>query len=85
MAVKSGISHTLATILGMVISAIFVEYVKIWVPTLFKILDKIGIWIFQWLYKYVGVKIPQDIFVPLLVASFLAFLWGVLYHAARFR
>ena len=84
MAVKSGVSHTLAAIIATIVGAIFIEYLKIWTPGIFNLLNKLGIAASHWLYKYVGVTIPQQVFVPLFVTSLLAFVWGVLYHMARF-
>ncbi len=85
MAVKSGISHTFAAIMAMVLGTIFAEYLKTWAPGIMKILNRFAIEMSKIVENLTHFSIPKELFVPIFIGSLLAFLWGMVYHFSRFR
>ena len=83
MAHKSGLSHGMAAVLSLIVAQLLVAYLKPWFPNILGKLEALASTFADWLGYKLDVKIEAAIFIPALVAFFLAFLWGLLYHHIR--
>jgi thiamine transporter ThiT len=85
MALRSGLSHSMATLLLGIISALLIKFLsKIGIfdrffDYLLGLSDKFS----NWLEKTMEIKISHELFPIIFVATLLAFLWGVIYHIRR--
>jgi hypothetical protein len=85
MAIKSGFSHSLATLLLAIISALLIHFLSSvgifehFFSYLLKMSDKFA----NWLENAVNIKIAHELFPTIFVASLLAFVWGIVYHIRR--
>jgi len=52
-------------------------------PGLFGPLERGASRLAVWIHARAGVVLPPRIFIPVCVACFIAFLWGILYHYMR--
>jgi len=85
MAVKSGASHSLATLLLAIISALLIHYLKhvgIF-ENIFGSLHKLSFRFSAWLNKSFNIEITHELFPIIFVAALLAFVWGVIFHLTR--
>ena len=85
MARKSGFSHALAALISLVLGRILVTYLKPYFPLVIDPLEKWGASVEEWLEGRLGVEFHPGLLIPVIVATLLAFAWGVLYHFIRHR
>ena len=85
MAMKSGISHSLATLVLTLLSALLLGYLKhIGVfEGFFDFLTAGSLKFSMWLESSFDIVVNHEMIVPVVVASVLAFVWGIVYHFAR--
>jgi len=85
MAIKTGTSHSLATLLLTLISALlihFLRHVGIF-ENIFDYMLKISFNFSLWLEKSLNIGITHELFPTLFVATVLAFIWGIIFHVSR--
>jgi|AntRauTorcE11898_2_1112593.scaffolds.fasta_scaffold08454_2 sensor histidine kinase YesM len=87
MPVKSGTSHALSAFLLMIASAFIVKYLEHhqtfeWVLIN---LNSYAAGLSGYLNTTFEITMRTDVIVLLFVASFLCFVWGVIYHLSRKR
>lgn len=85
MALKTGASHSLATLLLTLISAMlihFLRHVGVF-ENFFDYLLGVSLNFSGWLGRSVGIQITYELFPTLFVAAILAFAWGIIFHIAR--
>lgn len=87
MAIKNGVSHSFATLLLTLISALLIGYLKYigMFEVIFDYMDLIFFNFSNWLAKFFDIEISYEIFIPVFVASVLASIWGIIFHIARYR
>ena len=83
MATKSGYSHALAALLSLLIGRLLVSYLQPYFPVIFEPLEKVTVKFEGWIENLLGVELTSEIFVPVIVAVAIAFLWGLIYHYVR--
>jgi len=85
MALKTGASHSLATLLLTLISALlihFLRHVGVF-ENFFDYLLDLSLKFSEWLNRSMSINITYEIFPTLFVAAILAFAWGIVFHFAR--
>ena len=85
MALKTGASHSLATLLLTLISALLVHFLRhVGVfENFFNFLLGVSQNFSEWLSNSMGIQITYELFPTLFVAAILAFAWGIVFHIAR--
>ena len=83
MAHKPGLSHGMAALLSLMVAQLLVAYLEPWFPNVLGKLEGLASTFAGWLGYKLNAEIEAAIFIPALVAFFLAFLWGLLYHHIR--
>jgi hypothetical protein len=85
MAIKTGFSHSLATLLLTVVGALLIHFLR-HVGSFEKIFDFLLLTSFrfsQWLEQSMGIVINYELFPTVFIAAILAFVWGILFHVTR--
>ncbi len=85
MALKTGASHSLATLLLTLISALlihFLRHVGVF-ENFFDYLLDVSLKFSEWLNRSMSINITYELFPTLFVAAILAFAWGIVFHFAR--
>jgi hypothetical protein len=87
MALKTGFSHALATLILTLLSALLVAYLNTVgiFNHIFTFLNVYTLKISQWLETTLKMQIPHELIVPVMVASVMAFVWGLFFHIVRHR
>jgi len=87
MALKAGFSHSLATLILTLLSALLLGYLKhIGVfEKFFDFLTARSLTFSLWLERSFNIVVNHEMIVPIVVASVLAFVWGIVYHITRSR
>ncbi len=85
MAVKTGVSHLLATLLLTLISALLIHFLRHvgFFEGVFDYMLKLSLQFSEWLEKSTNIEIAHEIFPTVFVAAILAFAWGIIFHIAR--
>jgi hypothetical protein len=85
MALKTGTSHSLATLLLTLISALLIHFLRHvgFFEGIFEWLLKVSYSFSQWLEQSLSISITHELFPIVFVASMLAFVWGIIFHIAR--
>jgi hypothetical protein len=85
MAIKTGSSHALATLLLTLVSALLIYFLKDVgaFETIFDYMLEQSYRFSAWLENNFNVQIHHEIFPIALVAALLAFLWGFFFHITR--
>ncbi len=85
MAIKTGFSHSLATLLLTIVSALLIYFLKdVGVfSQIFSFLLDISFRLSVWIERTQGVSINYELIPVVIVAGILAFIWGVIYHISR--
>ena len=85
MALKTGSSHALATLLLTLISALLIYFLKdVGVfEIIFEYILAQSYSFSMWLGNNFNIQIHHEIFPIALVAALLAFVWGFFYHISR--
>jgi hypothetical protein len=79
----SGVSHSMAAVVGVLFSAALVEYSRPYFPVLYTNLESFALDFSGFVEESTGLRVNPVFFVPLFVLVVLGFCWGWLYH--RFR
>jgi hypothetical protein len=85
MAIKTGFSHALATLLLTLVSSLlvyFLRHVGLF-ERIFDVLISISFRFTQWLERSMSINISYEIFPVVFVAAILAFIWGVIFQISR--
>jgi hypothetical protein len=85
MAIKTGFSHSLATLLLTLIGALlihFLRHVGIF-ERLFDFLLLTSLQFSSWLSTSFNIEISHELFPVVFVAAVLAFIWGIIFHLSR--
>lgn len=85
MAIKTGFSHSMATLLLTILSALLIYFLRdvgIF-ERIFDYLTGVSYRVSIWFERIFHVSISYEIFPIIFVAAVLAFLWGVIYHISR--
>ena len=85
MAKKSGYSHAIAALLSLLLGRLLVSYLQPYFPVVFEPLERASLAVEAKIESLLGVELTSDIFVPIVVAVAIAFLWGVVYHSVRHK
>lgn len=85
MALKTGISHSLATLLLTLISALLIHFLRHMgvFENFFDYLLEVSLKFSEWLNKSMNINITYELFPTLFVAAILAFAWGIVFHFVR--
>ena len=85
MAVKSGTSHALAALILTILSAILIRYIEIkgFFEGVLSFLDRAGNMMIGLIVSFSNVELEIAMVKPLMVATILCFIWGVIYHYSR--
>lgn len=85
MALKTGASHSLATLLLTLISALLVHFLRHAgvFENFFNFLQGVSLKFSEWLSNSMEVHITYELFPTIFVATILAFAWGIVFHFAR--
>lgn len=85
MAVKTGVSHLLATLLLTLISALLIHFLRHvgFFESVFDYMLKLSLQFSDWLEKSMNISIAHEIFPTVFVAAILAFAWGIIFHISR--
>ena len=85
MAVKTGTSHALATLLLTLLSALLIHFLRdVGVfEKIFNFLLQISYNFSQWLENSTNITVSHEIIPVLFVATVLAFVWGMVFHLIR--
>lgn len=85
MAIKTGFSHSLATLLLTLIGALLIHFLR-HVGIFEKIFDFLLLASLQfstWLSASFKIEISYELFPVVFVAAVLAFIWGIIFHLSR--
>lgn len=87
MAMKTGVSHSSATLLLTIVGTLLTEYLRHLgvFRHVFEFLEMVSVHFSSLLRALFNLNVRQDVLVPAVVASLLAFLWGVVFHLIRYR
>ena len=85
MALKSGSSHALSTLIMTISGAILIQYLKEarFFDGLFTVIRFISDYLQFWITILFSVFIPVEFIDFITIAVLLSFLWGVSYHYVR--
>ncbi len=85
MAIKSGSSHALSTLIMTISGAILIQYLKEvrFFESLFWLIRFVSDYIQFWISMMFSVIIPLEYLDFITIAGLLSFLWGVSYHYLR--
>jgi hypothetical protein len=85
MAIKSGFSHSFATLILTVISSLLLHLLKDngFFDKTFGFLSTCSMKFTEILEKTTEIRIAHELFPTLFIACILAFLWGIVFHIAR--
>ena len=85
MALKSGSSHAMATLIMTISGAILIQYLKevLFFESLFWLIRSVSDYIQFWISMLLNVIIPVEYLDFITLAGLLSFLWGVSYHYIR--
>lgn len=83
MAFKSGFSHSLGSVILLVVGAVLVEYLKPSFPGIIRPLEWFADRLAGAIQTTLGISVAPQIFGPLIILFVLSFVWGTLYHFAR--
>ncbi|WP_115865541.1 hypothetical protein [Halorussus litoreus] len=79
MPAKTGGSHSFAAFASMIVATVISKYVWQVAPPFARVSEMAG----ELLLDVTGVVYPPQFVGSLIIASGLAFVWGVLYHVTR--
>jgi hypothetical protein len=79
MALTSGGSHSFSAFASMIVATVISKYVWNHTPSFVEVSNLVG----DLLVAATGVELAPQTAGSLLIASGLAFVWGVLYHVTR--
>lgn len=80
---KTGASHAMAALIGVLLAGALIEYLRPLVPGVVGPLERAASKLALWLHATAGITVEPRIFVPACVASVFGFLWGICYHYKR--
>ena len=85
MAVKTGFSHSLATLLLTLVGALLIHFLRHEgsFEKIFDFLLLLSLKFSGWLEQSMGIIINYELFPTVLIAAILAFIWGVLFQMTR--
>ena len=86
MAMRSGFSHAFATLILTVLSALLVGYFNhVGISSrIFNYLNSVSLKVSLWLENALSIHVSHELIVPLMVATVMAFIWGILFHFVRY-
>lgn len=84
MAKRTGASHSLGALVGLLAGGLLVEYLKPRFPAVCEPVEGLAVRGCEALQAATGLSVPSGLIAPLLVAMTIAFVWGVGYHTMRF-
>jgi len=74
---KHGMSHALATLIGTIISGIILEFLKSYIPVIRKVFYFLGSQLSAFFEITFGVHLSTEVLSIALLATILAFFWGI--------
>lgn len=83
MPVKSGISHTVAAFVALVLGSVLKSFLNSHAPELRQISETVGFVLADVLVSLTGLQLSETVAGMLGIVFVLTFLWGWFYHVAR--
>ncbi|RMD87216.1 MAG: hypothetical protein D6813_13865 [Calditrichaeota bacterium] len=74
---RHGFSHGLATFISIISGGILVGLLRVYLPLLVKMFDRVGLWLSEILEKHLGIEYSPQLLSTAVFAALMAFLWGV--------
>lgn len=82
---RHGLSHGLATFVSVIAAGLLIAILRTYIPFFIGIFDDIGSWLSNWLLARIGKQIPPSLLATAVLASLLAFVWGVAFAVINRR
>lgn len=82
--IKSALSHAGAALISILLAPVFIESVRYALPDVFYFFAWLGDGISDYLNSLFGIHTHPASFAVLPIVLVITFLWGCIYHAARF-